>query len=106
MDWAGMAFQYGLLFVVLYLVWYIFRGRTASGGGEPRPTVARAGETFAQLVGIFYLFDWLGALLGQGSMGSEAIVGYALVFALEQYLEKLTLFLKGRKANQASAEQG
>ena len=99
--WTELLFRYGLLLVVLYIVWYVFRGRTAGGVrdgmGEPRPTVAKLVEDFATLVGVFYLAGMLGSLLGWGAMGAEEIVGYSLVFALEQYCEKLTLFFKGRR---------
>ncbi len=99
--WTELLFRYGLLLVVLYIVWYVFRGRTASGVrdgvGEPRPNMAKLVENFATLVGVFYLAGRLGSLLGWGAMGAEEIVGYSLVFALEQYFEKLTLFFKGRR---------
>ncbi|CAN5899805.1 hypothetical protein BH24DEI2_BH24DEI2_17070 [soil metagenome] len=104
MAWTGSVIHYGILLAVVYLIWYVFRGRTTSGIGAPRPNLARAGEEFAALVGVFYLFGLLGSRLGWSAMGAEEIVGTSLVFAVYEYLRQLTLFLKGRRDVRTNAE--
>ncbi|CAN5730222.1 hypothetical protein BH24DEI2_BH24DEI2_06380 [soil metagenome] len=89
---------YGSLLAALYLTWYVVRGRSASGVGEARPSLAKAGEAFAGLVGIFYIAGLVGVFVGWGAMGAEEIIGTSLVFAVGDYLKQLTLFLKGRRA--------
>ena len=93
------------MLAALYLTWYVVRGRSASGVGATRPRLAKAGEAFLGLVGVFYLAGLLGTRVGWGAMGTNEIIGVSLVFVLEDYLKQLTLFLKGRRATGTNTGQ-
>jgi hypothetical protein len=104
MNWTDQAVLAALALVTVYLIWYVFRGRSASGVGAPRPSLDKALQAFVMYVGGFYLLYLAVSAIGWSEMRAAEMIWLSLVIALSDYLIKLTLYYKGRAAAKKKLE--